>query len=785
MTELTIPFILRADEERKIKEKIDHCNLQSNNIIVSGDSGCGKTSLIKKILKEYVSNSEFYVIYLDLNADLLSTSSFFEIFLFNVWNPIVSNEDPLMSIGEKQSFKSFMTRKMWRKGAAKRLFQVVVESISAIPTYGSTLSTLLKGENSEKNENNNVIDMADNIGEYLSFVSKTKKIILSIDNYQFMQNNIKVLFETYLQRIKKNISFISIYRTDNIQLNLPLCFGNDRKSIELSKFKAEEILKLLDKMYISNTSNETIANDCYSKTSGNLKEIELYLKDNHKSIIEGTLSISKTRSMKQVLLLMPEIQRYLVLISAMFPAGLKIEYVSKILNDILVLNSDDLLLHELQKLIALGYIVVNSVNHDLLKPAHEKITLSLNKIANEDEFVEFYNSIKATLENLIAHKIHDKDYVYILHCVIGLYNSKQLLEKMDYLIDLIKIEYERCAYYYIVSIYKQTLDLIEHLPEICLRKILDSIQKTSEFSLGINLLNILKQKKPSIYNKYRIYEVKFLTQSYDFEMALEELTYIPSNNETLLYQLNILQHVGKDIEAQQLVRGILDAEDFDKWFYLILRNSAHYFSYDEAVYNLKRTLKFFINSGTLFERATVLNNLGVITIWNQEFSEAIYYLTEALNIHKTINSNEIFEVFCNLGVLEFLRRNLEGAKTYTNKALETVPQSLSLDHIILQLNRLIIDLNSKVIPLQVVYQEILQMYNNSIITKDPWVRFQVVYNLYSIELALNLSITEYPREYYIDKNLERNLTCFEIFVNVHLDGLDLPMSLSLSPNWRY
>lgn len=76
MTELTIPFILRADEEREIKEKIDHCNLQSNNIIVSGDSGCGKTSLIKKILKEYVSNSEFFVIYLDLNADLLSTSSF-------------------------------------------------------------------------------------------------------------------------------------------------------------------------------------------------------------------------------------------------------------------------------------------------------------------------------------------------------------------------------------------------------------------------------------------------------------------------------------------------------------------------------------------------------------------------------------------------------------------------------------------------------------------------------------------------------------------------------------
>ncbi|WP_143191949.1 ATP-binding protein, partial [Paenibacillus sp. P46E] len=158
MTELIIPFILREDKEREIKENLDHCNLQSNNIIIRGDSGCGKTSLIKKVLKEYVSNPEFFVIYLDLNADLLSTSSFFEIFLFNVWNPIESNEDPLMSISEKQSFKSFITRKMWKKGAAKRLFQLVVESISAIPAYGSTLSKLIMTETSEKSVNNNVID---------------------------------------------------------------------------------------------------------------------------------------------------------------------------------------------------------------------------------------------------------------------------------------------------------------------------------------------------------------------------------------------------------------------------------------------------------------------------------------------------------------------------------------------------------------------------------------------------------------------------------------------------
>ncbi|WP_218619259.1 hypothetical protein, partial [Paenibacillus sp. P46E] len=160
-------------------------------------------------------------------------------------------------------------------------------------------------------------------------------------------------------------------------------------------------------------------------------------------------------------------------------------------------------------------------------------------------------------------------------------------------------------------------------------------------------------------------------------------------------------------------------------------------------------------------------------------------LNEALNIHKSINSNEIFEVFCNFGVLEFLKGNLEEARIYTKKAQETVPQSLSLDHIILQLNSLIIDLNSKEISLLRVHQEIWEIYNNPVITKDPWVRFQVVYNLYNLELVLNLSITEHPREYYIDKNHKRNTTCFEVLVKVHLDGLDLPMSLSLSPNWRY
>jgi hypothetical protein len=783
MSEVDIPFVGREDLLDKIQSSIEINQLLSNSIIIRGQSGYGKTTLLRKAIYKYINDTDYTVLYLNLNSDILSCSSFFEILLFTVWNPVGPNTDRMLRIEDKQSFQSFLTRRTWRKEAAKKFYQTIIKSISSIPEYGSFVSTFLKEINIKKPINNTSIDMADHITKYFKFLSKTKRIIIAIDNYQFLQQNLKVLFESCLDRIEKKLTFISIYRENGQAIPSPVCYKGSFTDVFLPKFLKDDIKKIFEEIYVnSKLPIQDIVDDCYLKTDGNLKEVELYIKENHLNIKQGLISIKATRSLKQVLSLMSDLQKYLLLISAMFPAGLKIEYVSKILNNVMLLRDQDLLISEIQKLVTLGYLVVNSSTHDLLKPAHERITLSLSDVADEDSFLEFYESMKNSLEQLIEIKRHDKDYVYILHCVIGLYRSEQLLSKMSYLIELINIEYNQCAYYYISNIYKQIKQIAENLPDICIREMLDSFQKTSEFSLGLELLHKLKSKVPSIYNKYKLFEVKYLTQLYNFDAALQELGEATSNEE-LLYKLNILQHMGRDSEAQLEVIKLVNSEIKDKWYYVILRNTAHYFSYEQANKNLHITLKYFQTSGTHFEEATVYNNLGVIDLWNGNYSNARNNLNKASEIHLRIQSNEIFEVYCNLGVLEYMEGNILSALDFTKKAQESVPQSLSLDHIILRINEFIFRCALKEISLKEAYDHFKSLYFSNLINKDPWVKFQVVYNLYQLELALELPCTELPNEYYLQKNTIIKYTCFEILTTMYHNNLSI--SLCLSPNWRY
>jgi tetratricopeptide (TPR) repeat protein len=216
-----------------------------------------------------------------------------------------------------------------------------------------------------------------------------------------------------------------------------------------------------------------------------------------------------------------------------------------------------------------------------------------------------------------------------------------------------------------------------------------------------------------------------------------------------------------------------------------MRNSAHYFTFEDALCNLENCLDYFKKSGTKFDQATVLNNIGVIHVWNKNYGEARKLLNLSSKLHQSISSNEIFEVYCNLSVLEFLDGKVKESLENANKAIAAVPQSLTLDHIILKMNEIIFKCALGQITVNTAYEEFLVIYNNSIINKDPWVRFQVVYNLCGFEDYLHLSHTEQPNDYYITKYEQNHLTCFEVLSKLKHDSFTISVSLSLSPNWRY
>ncbi len=779
MRDFVLPHIFR-EEEKNLQVAL-RTDSNSKSIIIYGNSGTGKTSIISDEICKLIKSEkqkDYLILSINIVDDNITPSYFFELLIFLLWNGNIHDCNSLINIERKDSFSKFLKSKIKHKKISKALFYSVQTAVSMIPTYGAQISNFMNNVNTINYSYS--IDKSDLLQKYLKKISKKKKVIFLIDNYQFMLPNIRLQFESIIEMCNKNLLLVSIFRTDDSFVSHPpLCFSSNRVEIGLSNFSFEQTKEIIYKLYGESNFHKRVAEDCYSKTSGNPKEIELYIRRNKNAILNKSLQIGKTDTLKNTLYNLPDIQRFLVILSTLFPAGIKIDYLYSFVSKQYITDESSLEI-ELRKLITLGYVIINSKNHNLLKPSHDKIGININKIRNDEDFIELYKCVEETLEELILLKNRDKDYIYLLHCLIGVCGFKDLQRNINYLVDLISIEYNNCAYYYITEIISQEKEIITFLPKTSINQLLDSCQKCSEFSFGLEICDQFSNDGEHD-NKYAIYAIKFLTQMYDFEQALSLIDNTYNSNETLVYKLNILQHQGKDDEAKLLINQSIDTINKDKWYYIMLRNSAHYFPYDKAEENLNNCLEYFKKYGTTFEIATVYNNLSVIQIWNgkKTFSTAKTNLKKSISKHNSINSNEIFEPYCNYSVLLFLEKNYADSLTYASLALEELPHRLELDVIILSINKLIIEYVNNLIPLSKLYEELTNYYDRPIINKDPWVKFQVAFNLYNIELAYKGKTDIEFDEYFVNK--QKKCTGFEVFTKIE----NMNISLSLSPNWRY
>ena len=779
MNNINIPYIDRLEGDSLFNKIVE--GHQSKSIIVHGVSGTGKTSLVKHTISKIIQSdlqNDYIIISLNLVDDHITPTIFFELLIFLLWNGDVHDVETMINLDKSDSFSKFLNNKKINKRFSKILYQSVLNSISLIPTYAAQISSTVVNGLTPNFE----LDKIELLRKYFKSKYKKKKVVLVIDNYQNMTCQIRYHFESLIGDLNKNMVLISIFRTLNIlsKFEFPICFTNERTKILLDNFSLEQTKSIINNIYGESNESIQISLDCFENTQGNPKEIELFLLQNNNAILNHSYKLCKITTLKNYLNQMPEIQRYLVLLSTLFPSGIKIDYLYNFVNNMYVTDSESIEI-ALNKIITLGYVIINSKNNNILKPAHDKIGLDITKFENDENFIEFYQTIEKTLEELIVKKNNSSDYVYLLHCLIGVCNFKDLQRNIDYLVDLINTEYNNCSYFYVTEIVSHEKEIVNYLPKSTVLQILDSCQKSSEFILGLSICRQLEEKSSSSYKGTMIYAVKFMTQMYDFDNALEMLEELPRSNKTIMYKLNILQHQGKNQEAKVIVDELLKTNCKDKWYYIILRNSAHYYDYNTAENNLNNCLNYFKTSGSAFELATIYNNLSVIEIWNgrETYLKAKNNVDKAICIHSKIQSNEIFEPYCNKSVLHFLESDVKSALKYADLALQEVPHKLDLDLIILKLNKYIYQYALDSITLLEFYEYVKDLHMNSMINKDPWVKFQVEYNMHNIEEELYGNSDIDYTSYYI--NGRKNYTGFEVFSSVK----SINVSLSLSPNWRY
>ena len=262
---------------------------------------------------------------------------------------------------------------------------------------------------------------------------------------------------------------------------------------------------------------------------------------------------------------------------------------------------------------------------------------------------------------------------------------------------------------------------------------------------------------------------------------------VPNSSLKLLCQTNALQHLGLDSNVEKLLSTELSLYTPDENYYIILRNTAHFYDYDEANRNLLLSLKYFSNNKhTSFTVATIQNNLAVINIWKGKYEEADQYLKPAIRTLEQIYSNEIFEPYCNKSILHLMRLEYDTAYKYAKNALENCPKTLTLDIVMLSTNLIIIKLCQQKLTVEEALFALEQLSNQYPLIEDPWYEFQLLYNRRQLseiiqheEVTLRTIHERYISEYYNTK------TKFYILKRFPIQNFQVELCLGLSPNWRY
>lgn len=768
-------FTHRQDELVIIKRVLSYSPVTPSVYFeLSGGSGTGKTELIKEAVEQIV-NSETYIVYIDIVDDEFQANSLFASLIENVYFPMCHRRANVTNISTELALSKYIKKILKRQKGFKNVIESLAFSTSVFPYVGEAISSL-----SDKLMFNDYCSVENLLFAYIKCIIKKTRINIIVDNYQFLPNTIKRAFECGINEFSNGITLVTINRLSASYVKQEnFCWSFRYDSLCLQYMQENLCIKLIQEQNIP--LSDIQLKQIWEVSKGNLKDIEIIL--NELRINPGYNIINNRIAIQNL----DNIQRNILIITALFPAGMKEDYIISFIRNIFNETEESKIKNKIMGLVNLGYIYINSETNDTIKPTHETIIINVRKAIEQQDFIYIQNILSESIEQLALNYHGTRDYAYLLHCWVGISNAEILRQRSSYLQDLISIKYKENAYFYIDAIVIQIRETIPYLPENIIYKILVSFQRVSNFANGIDLLNELRITNMDIYLQFEIFYAKFLVQTYEFEDTLEILKKMPNSSEKILCETNALQHLGRDDTVYRLLKEQLPFCERDEHYYIILRNTAHYFVFEEADKNLKEALAFFeMQKHAEFAVATIRNNLGVINIWNGRHATAIEYLGKAVTSLKNLESNEIFEPYCNMSVVNIISKNFEQAQFFAKLALENCPTTLSLDILMLKIHLCIIKILKKEYNIQEALDELNYLsvqYQN---IEDPWYEFQLRYN--QMQLANKISEHYEPLKTYHKKYITEYssaTTKFYILHDFDLRGKIVSLCLGLSPNWRY
>ena len=747
----------------------------SEYLKISGMSGCGKTELVKHAVDQVIK-ADAMIVYINITEDIFQSSSFFDILCETVYYPIKHKYDTITNIPEGCALCDFLNKKSTNRSIKKHFWGLASATSSIIPAIGGPVSKAIDGI-----AQNESISYEWLINNYFKFIMKHRRVCLIVDNYQFLSQNMKRIFECGINMFNYGVSLIIIDRIVNKpDHTLSMCTSFHHVFLDIDYFSRQQYDLLMSNQDTSFSKEQL--EKIWMVTNGNLKDLDILVNEvkinSAFNIADSSVAIKNLDS----------IQKYILIIASFFPAGMKEEFVIRIIREIASEKDETVIKNAIDMLVTIGYIFINGRNNDTVKPSHETVVNHVKDAIEQNDLKVFASELSDCLEMVIGDNHMNEDYAYLLHCWIGINTAEKLRENLSYVIELISVCFRENAYFHIGVIAPSIKEIIVYLPETTIEKILIAFQRISDFNTGISVILRLRSDDPAIYERFRIYFVKYLIQTYEFEEAINELKSMPVSSEVLLCKTNALAHLGKDNEVKCLLDSELPNCDHDENYYIILRNTAHCFDYETAKDNLLESLGFFSSKKhQQFAVATINNNLGVINIWNGDYEKAASRLDFAIDVLDSIGSNEVFEPYCNKSILLLLCNDYENAEACAQNALINCPRQLSLDIIMLKNNLIMAELISGSIHTSDALSQLKRLESEYRVIEDPWYRFQLSFNIGQLEAlcdhlkhnVLDIAYERYVQEYDTPK------TKYYILNDFRIENAEMRICLGLSPNWRY
>lgn len=766
-------------------------------LIISGESGVGKTCFVNHAIKEILDNEsfdKFQVIYYDVTeyGTDFDREKFYNTLIYKTLfekNPSLRN---LTKINKNCTFLSFLEKTNCQNEIKENIKKSLVAALSLIPHIGSAISNIFSIESKEYKQI--YFDNSNYFFEYIKEISKTG-LILVFDNAHVFPSHIFNELESGVTK-ESPIAVIFINSIDKGE-NLT------HEKITAQKIFSNSIVISVDKLSIH--SFDTICNTEFNKKTyqefkkkinkyyelveyGNFRLIDEFI---FRATNKGLDSVKDSPLLENIYE-MDEVKQNILNLLEIISNGVSKNLIMKIIrfND---LCTEEKIENGLAELISSKYIT--QLENNMFSLEHNKIREATTELQlideNSDRREDLYQSCRTILTSEIYNDITDCDFVFCISELLQIYDQLDILTHIGAIAKYINILDMNYRYTDICMLIEKLIQksnyssVIVLFPISSILKILNAFQKSSNFKQGAKLA-----KEVSYYYNINMYQAKFQVQMYDYTGAKKLIENNLNCFEAYSIYINSLQHLREDPKARELVLKIVDQKDLylDKeFYYIILRNSGHLVDYNTGLLNLQQCIEFFMSSNNSFVLSTCYNNIGLIHLYNyvnntNDIKIARNYFSKAKQTMQDLHSNEEYQSAFNIGLSYMCENRYDVAMRFFEQALQLVPSELEFDIKKFLCTQYV----CKMLKMEISPTECRNFLNNKYIEvemhTDPWLKYMYDYNLESIDSIIHMRESNHSN---IINDYSGDPDIYGVKYTCKYNGNDKSFILAPSPHWRY